>query len=264
MSNGKRVLAADSVILRNKKILLIKRRHPPFQGKWALPGGLVERDERAMQTCIREAKEETGLSVKPTGILGIYDDPGRDPRGIVTIAFLCRVTGGRIRTSDETLDIGFFDRKTALGLELASDHRKIIQDAFRKDRKVLVGGTFNLIHPGHLYFLRRAKSLGGFLVVVIANDKTVLKNKKYLLCSARERKRMLESIKFVDRVVIGDERDFFKVVRREKPDVIALGYDQDERRIREQLLENCLTCRVVKIKKKLRGYETKNILKRIK
>jgi len=109
-------------------------------------------------------------------------------------------------------------------------------------KKVLVGGVFNTVHPGHEYFLKKAKELGDFLVVVVANDKTVLK-KKSLLKPQEERKKALEKLGIADRVVIGDERDFLKIVKMEKPDIIALGYDQnfDEGKLKS------LGCRLVRI-----------------
>jgi FAD synthetase len=126
-------------------------------------------------------------------------------------------------------------------------------------KKVLAGGTFNLLHPGHIHFLEKAKSLGDYLVVVVANDKTVLKEKGVLAAKAEDRKKLVGSLKPVDKAVIGDEKDFMKVVRKEKPDIIALGYDQEidagmEKRIRE------LGIRTVRIKSRLKGYKTRDIL----
>ena len=88
--------------------------------------------------------------------------------------------------------------------------------------KVLVGGCFNKIHPGHVYFLNKAKEFG-YLVVVLANDKN---NKKPYAIKARLRKNNLARLKIADKIVIGDTYDFSRVVKKEKPDIIALGYDQ--------------------------------------
>ena len=131
-------------------------------------------------------------------------------------------------------------------------------------KKILVGGTFNLVHPGHLYFLEKARELGDFLVVVIANDKTVLREKGFLLMPAEARKAVLESLRIVDKAVIGDERDFLKVVRREKPDIIALGYDQQMENLREGIEKLGVQCRIVRIKSHLGGYKTEKILKGLK
>jgi FAD synthetase len=125
-------------------------------------------------------------------------------------------------------------------------------------KKVMVGGTFNLLHPGHLLFLEKAKELGDYLVVVVANDRTVRRSKGFLLMPAAGRKKILESLRIVDRVAIGDEKDFMKVVRKEKPDVIALGFDQDIGSMEKQI--GSLGIKIVRIKSRLRGYKTGKIL----
>ncbi len=91
-------------------------------------------------------------------------------------------------------------------------------------KKVLVGGCFNLIHPGHIYFLKEAKKLGGELIVVLANDKN---NKKPYAISAKERKKILKFLNIADRILIGDPKNKTKIVEMIKPDIIALGYDQE-------------------------------------
>ena len=88
--------------------------------------------------------------------------------------------------------------------------------------RVLAGGCFNKIHKGHIYFLKKAKSFG-YLVVVLTHDKN---NKKPYAVKAIKRRRNLAKIKIADKIIIGDAKDFSKVVKRIKPDVIILGYDQ--------------------------------------
>lgn len=127
--------------------------------------------------------------------------------------------------------------------------------------KVLAGGVFNIIHPGHILFLKKAKSLGDSLVVVVAHDKTVLKRKGYLLKKSKERKKSLEKLGFIDRVVVGDERDFLKVVEREKPDIIVLGYDQSMNENELKSLKGT-DCRIVRIREKLKGFKTREMLKK--
>jgi FAD synthetase len=90
--------------------------------------------------------------------------------------------------------------------------------------KVLAGGCFNSIHPGHVQFLKKAKSLGDFLVVVIAHDEH---NKKPYAIPANQRKAALEKLGIADKIVIGDADDFSRVILAEKPQIIALGYDQE-------------------------------------
>ena len=88
--------------------------------------------------------------------------------------------------------------------------------------KVLTGGKFNDVHAGHLYLLKKAKRLGR-LIVVIANDKH---NKRKYALSAKKRKAMVKKTHIPDKVIIGDSTDFTKIIDKEKPDIIVLGYDQ--------------------------------------
>lgn len=90
--------------------------------------------------------------------------------------------------------------------------------------KVLCGGRFNFPHKGHEYFLREAKSYGDYLIVVIAHDSHNLKNQGKV--EMNRRKESIEKLNIADEVVIGDSEDFFKVVEKYKPNVIALGWDQ--------------------------------------
>ncbi len=100
--------------------------------------------------------------------------------------------------------------------------------------KVLCGGRFNFLHEGHEYFLKKAKSHGDYLIVVIAHD--VHNIKKSETIEMEKRKENIEKLKIADEVVIGDSDDFFKVVEKYKPQVIALGWDQrlpfDENKIK--------------------------------
>ncbi|HQE72151.1 MAG TPA: NUDIX hydrolase, partial [Methanothrix soehngenii] len=77
------LLAADAVILFQDGIVLIRRNNPPYQGCYALPGGFVEIGETVEEAAIREAREETGLDINLLGLVGVYSDPARDPRGHV-------------------------------------------------------------------------------------------------------------------------------------------------------------------------------------
>jgi FAD synthetase len=133
-------------------------------------------------------------------------------------------------------------------------------------KKVLTGGRFNIIHPGHIYLLEKAKSLGDCLVVVVASDRTIIKSRKSLIFPEKERKKMVESLKPVDRAVIGyeieDKSGYAKIIKDEKPDIIALGYDQkvDEKELKKLALKAGADCRIVRIGN-FRGYQTKKLLK---
>ncbi len=104
-------------------------------------------------------------------------------------------------------------------------------------RVVLAGGVFDIIHPGHLYTLEKARNLGDALVVVVARDSTAERLKGARpLHDEKLRLDMVSSLKPVDVAILGSERDIFETVERVKPDVIALGYDQvhSERELLEE------------------------------
>jgi FAD synthetase len=132
-------------------------------------------------------------------------------------------------------------------------------------RKVLVGGAFNIVHPGHIMFLSSAKRLGDYLVVVVASDSTVRRNKGYLAMKAEHRRKVVESLRMVDKAVIGHESDLLQVVRKERPDIIALGYDQTGQKQLALSLEKLgIRCRIVRIRQRLAGVKTAKIIKSLK
>lgn len=129
-------LTVDGVLLKEGKILLIKRKNEPFKDKWALPGGFVKFGEKVEDSVVREVFEETGLRTKIVDFIGIYSDPNRDPRGhVVTIAYLLEEIDGKLKGGDDASDAKFFDLNALP--ELAFDHDKIIRDALRRNEYVL-------------------------------------------------------------------------------------------------------------------------------
>ena len=111
------------------RVLLIQRANPPFQGSWALPGGFVEEGEQVAQAAPRELREETGLQVDSLELLGVYDTPGRDPRGwTVSVVYLARVhEAGEVAGADDASEARWFP--AAELPVLAFDHALILADA---------------------------------------------------------------------------------------------------------------------------------------
>jgi glycerol-3-phosphate cytidylyltransferase/FAD synthetase len=112
--------------------------------------------------------------------------------------------------------------------QLVNEDRNTLTDIGRSSLKVvLAGGVFDIIHPGHIYTLNAAKSLGDVLVVVVATDNTSVKMKKRRpLHTQEQRQELVNSLSMVDLCLIGQEDDIFKTVNRVRPQIIALGYDQ--------------------------------------
>ena len=124
-------LTVDGVILENGEILLIKRKGEPFKGKWALPGGFVEYNEKVEDAVIREIREETGVNAEIKELVGVYSDPKRDPRGhTVSIVFLLDIISGEIKCGDDACNAKFFNLKKLP--DLSFDHDIIISDVKRR------------------------------------------------------------------------------------------------------------------------------------
>jgi len=124
-------LTADIIIeYDDDSIVLIKRKHDPYKGQWAIPGGILEGDETIEETAVREAKEETGLDVKLVKIVGVYSKAGRDTRGrFVTVAFTAIPVGGVLKASSDAKE--FLRTKDYAKMSLAFDHNQIIADYIR-------------------------------------------------------------------------------------------------------------------------------------
>jgi 8-oxo-dGTP diphosphatase len=131
MRHKQPALAVDAVVFDAQgRLLLIRRKFPPFKGRHALPGGLVEIGETVEAAAARELHEETGMTQKSSRLIGVYSDPKRDPRGhCVSVAFLMRVAGSRPTAGDDAASAEFvadWRRK-----KLAFDHEKIVADALK-------------------------------------------------------------------------------------------------------------------------------------
>jgi len=122
-------LMVDVVIPSERGVVLIRRASEPFAGQWALPGGFVELGETVEEAAAREAAEETGLAVEVARLIGVYSEPERDPRGHnVSVAFLVRVLSGELAAATDASEVSVLDPSS---VELAFDHRRIIDDALR-------------------------------------------------------------------------------------------------------------------------------------
>lgn len=114
-------------------LLLIKRGNDPFKGQWALPGGFVEEDEALIDAAKRELLEETGLALTPEIQMTEYAAVGRDPRGR-TISFPFAYIATEVldvKGGDDAAEARWFDYSDVADLDLAFDHREIIEQAFK-------------------------------------------------------------------------------------------------------------------------------------
>jgi 8-oxo-dGTP diphosphatase len=136
------MLTVDVVALRTgtpPSILLVKRANEPFARTWALPGGFVDEGETVISAAPRELREETGLTAGPLELLGVYDTPGRDPRGwTVSVAFITHASAdAAVKGADDASDARWFGADALP--QLAFDHALIVRDALGRSERAHQG-----------------------------------------------------------------------------------------------------------------------------
>ena len=130
-------VGVGAVIIENGCVLLVKRAHPPIQGQWSIPGGVLEVGEFVREAAVREAREETGLIVEPGDLLGVYDRILRNPEQrvqyhYVLVDFLCRPVGGELQAADDAAEVRWFTREELPALNLAEDTLDVVGKGFEK------------------------------------------------------------------------------------------------------------------------------------
>jgi len=115
--------------------------------------------------------------------------------------------------------------------------------------KVMATGTFDLLHLGHIYYLKEAKKLGDKLAVVVATDSTVRRLKHEPVNHEEVRLNLIKELKIVDEAYLGHEDDMYDIVKEIKPDIIALGFDQlhNEKNIKTELKKRKIKAKVVRL-----------------
>ena len=124
------------------KILLVRRAD---NGRWAVPGGFMEPGESAAEACAREVVEETGLQVRVGRLIAVYSNPNillEYPDGnryqIVALYFAAEPTGGELRPSSETTEVGYFSPGEIEHLEMGKFDRQRVADAFARQEAALI------------------------------------------------------------------------------------------------------------------------------
>jgi 8-oxo-dGTP diphosphatase len=131
------LVGVGAIIIENDRVVLVKRAHPPIQGQWSIPGGMLEIGELVRDAAIREAREETGLIVEPEELLGVFDRILRDESKrvqyhYVLIDFLCRRVGGELLAASDAAEVRWFTPEELPGLRLAEDTLQVIKTGFAK------------------------------------------------------------------------------------------------------------------------------------
>jgi 8-oxo-dGTP diphosphatase len=130
-SRGPRV-AVGAVVIRDRRILLVRRANPPGRGEWAIPGGTVNVGETLQEATEREIREETGLSVKAGSPVYVFDLIERDSNGqilfhFVIIDLMADYVTGELSASDDALDARWYSPEELKGLILNEFTRKFLE-----------------------------------------------------------------------------------------------------------------------------------------
>jgi len=131
------LVGIGAIIIEDKRVVLVKRAHPPLQAEWSIPGGVLEVGELMREAAAREAREETGLTVEPGELLGVYDRVLRDANKrvqyhYVLIDFLCRRVAGDLAAASDAAEVRWFTREELPALKLAADTLDVIRRGFAK------------------------------------------------------------------------------------------------------------------------------------
>lgn len=132
------VPAATAIVVNDGGAILLQRRTD--NDLWALPGGTMDVGETLWQTIVREVREETGLGIEPTGIVGIYSDPRHviayddgEVRQEFSICFRTRLLGGQLSRDSESTDLRWFEPDAIPNLPMHPTMRLRIEHYFRGD-----------------------------------------------------------------------------------------------------------------------------------
>ena len=139
----------------------------------------------------------------------------------------------------------------------------ILTEKGRKNIKVvLTGGVYDIIHPGHIHTLKNSKQEGDLLIVSIARDNRVIKIKgRKPINNERRRTILVSSIRYVDFTLLGSKGDIFGVVKKIKPNIITIGYDQTHQisELRRRVKINNLNIKIKKLDSPIPHVKSSNL-----
>ncbi|MDD3256918.1 MAG: FAD synthase [Methanocorpusculum sp.] len=115
-------------------------------------------------------------------------------------------------------------------------------------KKIVATGTFDILHPGHIFYLEESKKLGDELWVIVAREKNVV-HKPRPIVSEDQRLRVIQSLRCVDHAILGDFTDMYKPIMEINPDIITIGFNQkwSEDKLKAEMHERGISSDVVRI-----------------
>ena len=133
------LIGVGAIIIKDRRVVLIKRGKPPLLGEWSIPGGMLELGETLRQGAEREAFEETGFTVHATELLGVFerivpDANQRTSYHYVLIDFFCEIISGELCAGHDASDARWFTPQEVAALPLAEDTAAVIQLGFTESK----------------------------------------------------------------------------------------------------------------------------------
>ncbi len=136
MSPAAPVVGVGGVVVRDGRVLLIRRGKAPLYGRWVVPGGTVELGETLEEALVREMEEETSLRVEPLEVLTVFDRIERDGERVVyhyvIVDYLCRWLSGEAKAGSDALDVAWATPEQLAAYDLPPKALEVVQDAFRR------------------------------------------------------------------------------------------------------------------------------------
>ena len=174
----------------------------------------------------------------------------------------------QVKLSQDTIKTSLLDMVDNGTVIESNDHHFHLTELGRKTfTVVMTGGTFDIIHTGHIFTFEQARMLGDVLVIVIATDRTVQNFKQHPPTnSQKDRVELVRHLREVDAAIEGSDTDLFETVETIQPDIIALGYDQkhDEKDLYKKLNERGFShVKIIRLKEHVFGKSTSKIVQDI-
>lgn len=128
------IIAVAAVIIESDRFVLVQRGTPPHQGEWTIPGGVLECGESLREAVIREAREETSLTVKPLILVEVFEriirnDAGQIQFHYVIMDYLCRVIDGTLRAGEDAADARWLTEAELKGLQVTEGTLQVLKKA---------------------------------------------------------------------------------------------------------------------------------------
>jgi FAD synthetase len=193
---------------------------------------------------------------------------------LLRAVYATNLRGGRSTVEDLEVESGHPVQEIREAIDLGVEKGLVIRvggsDSVRLTEKgraglkiVMIGGAFEVIHPGHLHTMSEARKLGNTLVAVVATDKSVLKNKGREPVTPQEwRVKLVSAVRTVDVGLAGGQGSIYDTLERVRPDVVALGYDQlhNTVEIEDEARRRGMTLKVVRLDSPIPGVKTSKIM----